>query len=176
MRIDTVYFDMDGVLVDFVGGCEKLFGKKHDGDFHFYSSWGITQDEFWETICNCENFWADLEPYDWMDEILDLPSLDVEVKIASHPCRDPDCWGQKARWVDEHFGRAWEMLHLCGDKSRLADEHSLLIDDNQTIIDKWRAAGGHAILFPQPWNFNAPCAKHRVAYVTEALKEIGARA
>ena len=58
--------------------------------------------------------------------------------------------------VNEWLGEENNNLFICrGPKSQLANYNTVLIDDDKTNCDEFRAAGGKSVLFPQPWN-NAP--------------------
>ena len=47
----------------------------------------------------------------------------------------------------------------------------LLIDDNDTNVDRFRERGGRAILFPQPWNRNHSLAEDRMSYLEDELSQ-----
>lgn len=158
-----IYLDMDGVLVDFVGRACEVHGKSVSDvtswDF-FADAWGMTADEFWSKI-NAEGraFWADLDPLPWADELLELVTrYDPEFTICTMPSRDPECLAGKGDWLARKLGASFDRCIYARVKSDFAKPGRILIDDSDANItgsDKvlgWIPAGGHGVLFPQPWN------------------------
>lgn len=60
-----------------------------------------------------------------------------------------------------------------GPKKELnAKSGAILIDDSDKNVENYRAAGGCAILFPQPWNKNSQYIESRTDYVLTTLDNI----
>lgn len=71
---------------------------------------------------------------------------------------------------DKHFADI--PMILCKEKFFLAAPDRLLIDDNDGNVDKWRSAGGKAILFPQIWNANHEWRHSPMIYVGMELAKM----
>jgi 5'(3')-deoxyribonucleotidase len=190
-----IYIDLDGVLVDFFSAAIRTHGRP-DLLKTFPQSWpagereiakvlGITDDEFWAKIDERATWWMELDAYEWWSPLL----TEVELyagdnwRLLSTPSRHHFSAGGKWAWVEEIFGRVHERLILTKEKWRLAVNAGaggravpcVLIDDNDKNCEKWAAAGGHAILFPQPWNKRAEmvlAGVDRMEVVEKELEEI----
>lgn len=161
--IDTVYLDMDGVLANLTDAVLKFHGvtisKWPVGIYSFEEALNMTTEQVWWPIADNPSFWPDIKPYDWNQQLSDaivsaLPG--TEILITSRPVASPNCHAGKFMWVQSHVSvDKAKTLVLIQDKSVLAAPSRLLIDDCDENVDAFRAKGGHAILFPQPWNRNA---------------------
>ena len=133
-----LYIDMDGVLVNFRKGYEKLTGivlkPKHISELD------------WETIKReGYDFWVNLE---WMPdgkilwdyikkykpELLSSPSNEIESRIGKHD------------WVKRELPGTHLILRSMHHKKDFASPYSILIDDIPQNIDQWLDAGGIGIL------------------------------
>lgn len=153
--IRDILLDADGVLVNFVQASLDAHGRleNHDDvkEWDYYYKWGMKDDEFWSKIRGHE-FWASIKPYPWADELYkELCNLG-RVTIVTSPCDDDFCSAGKNIWIRKHFGLRPKDYFIGGRKELLANPYSVLIDDSEINIAAFRKAGGHTILFPQPWN------------------------
>ena len=139
-KIDyKIYCDMDGVLVDFEGGYEKLTGIDLKGEFK-------KGDDFWDPIKVAGvGFWAGLK---WMPDGQKLWDYIKPLKpeILSAPSREESSRIGKAVWVKYKLPGTKLILRYAKQKQQLATPESILIDDRQVNIDQWEAAGGIGIL------------------------------
>ena len=139
-KIDyKIYCDMDGVLVDFEGGYEKLTGVDLKGEFK-------KGDDFWDPIKVAGvGFWAGLK---WMPDGQKLWDYIKPLKpeILSAPSREESSRIGKAVWVKYKLPGTKLILRYAKQKQQLATPESILIDDRQINIDQWEAAGGIGIL------------------------------
>ena len=139
-KIDyKIYCDMDGVLVDFEGGYEKLTGIDLKGEFK-------KGDDFWDPIKVAGvGFWAGLK---WMPDGQKLWDYIKPLKpeILSAPSREESSRIGKAVWVKHKLPGTKLILRYAKQKQQLATPESILIDDRQINIDQWEAAGGIGIL------------------------------
>ena len=139
-KIDyKIYCDMDGVLVDFEGGYEKLTGIDLKGEFK-------KGDDFWDPIKVAGvGFWAGLK---WMPDGQKLWDYIKPLKpeILSAPSREESSRIGKAVWVKYKLPGTKLILRYAKQKQQLATPESILIDDRQINIDQWEAAGGIGIL------------------------------
>lgn len=174
------FLDIDGVLADFVGGVNKVFGfpaefppPKQDGTpwWNWFESYGFTSEQI-NDICTI-NFWANLE---WMHDgrqILDVVEnhfyptftnhpdpaslkptyFENQIYLLTTPMPHPGSWTGKMLWVEKHLPQyAKHFIVTQAAKSLLAGPDCLLIDDKDENIDEFVAAGGMGILVPRPWN------------------------
>ena len=156
MTMPVCFVDLDGVLVDFVGGALKLHNKPLPMDvvtWDFDQQVGLSAQEFWSPLG--EEFWANLE---WTAEgVALLVCLDElfrgRVALLSSPCATPGCCDGKRQWVRKHLGPDWlKRLMLSSAKHLFAAPGKVLIDDNNENVDAFVGAGGRAVLTPRPWN------------------------
>ena len=134
-----IYCDMDGVLVDFESGYEKLTGIDLRGEFK-------KGDDFWDPISEAGvGFWAGLK---WMPDGQKLWDYIKPLKpeILSAPSREESSRIGKAVWVKYKLPGTKLILRYAKQKQQLATPESILIDDRQINIDQWEAAGGIGIL------------------------------
>jgi len=135
-----LYCDMDGVIVDFEGGYEKLTGKnikgnhtKGDGDF-------------WQPITDAGvKFWANLE---WMSDGEELWKFvkQFNPKLLSATSREESSRTGKAKWVEKNIPGTELILKYASEKKELASPDVILIDDRKINTDQWTAAGVISIL------------------------------
>lgn len=153
-----IFLDMDGVLCDFVSAAYRVHGKLFwpadypRGLFACEQHIGCSTAEFWHKIDNAgEDFWSNLEPYPWARDLVgELQEID-RVVISTSPSWSPHCYSGKRKWLikmglqrlDSMFGSS---------KYLMAQPGRILVDDAEHNIEPWRAAGGHAVIVPQPWN------------------------
>lgn len=157
MKYETVFLDMDGVLVDFISGAHEVHGRKyiHDeyprGCWNICDHWGITDDAFWAGVDGKFDFWESLQPYPWLHEVLSLARHAGPVKLLTSPSKSPLCYYGKRAWCDRHIPKDIELI-ICKSKHLMATPQRLLIDDGDHNVKPWVDKGGKAVLFPQPWN------------------------
>ena len=104
------------------------------------------------------DFWASLEPYAWFDELIEVVREVAPFTILTASSLAPCCSEGIVRWMYEHFpkveGRRFTNYLIGPQKHLLAQPGHLLIDDAESNVETFKAAGGQAILFPQVWNRN----------------------
>jgi len=174
--LDLIVLDMDGVLADFVSGTCALFGMPsgwQPSHWDFYDDFGVDARTFWAKVSMRPDFWLDLEPTPWKDELVSLAQQHGrEWVIATSPAIDPSCWQQKVAWVYEHVDACCRNLVVTPQKHLLSAPGRVLIDDSDHNVEKWRAAGGTAILFPTPWNENRGLADDPITYTKGKLEDV----
>jgi 5'(3')-deoxyribonucleotidase len=161
MKISRVYLDMDGVLVDFLGGLHKALGLPFDINCYPYElgKWDMLEDTGYPfSIVNAmctEDFWAGLK---WMHDGLDILNVVLsyfsasDVYLLSSPMLSSGSWTGKFKWVKQNIPGFERRLIVTGaPKSIFATPNSLLIDDRPTNIFNFEAAGGKTIIVPRPW-------------------------
>jgi len=154
-----ILLDMDGVLVDFVSGAMSAHGismkeyglRAKPGEWDLNEQVGMTEDQFWGPLQG-EWFWTGLKPYPWAKALYEACCVVGDVTIATTPSRDPGCLSGKLKWLHEFFGVEFNDYMMGHEKSLMAKEGVLLIDDNDINCERFEDAGGDTILFPRTWN------------------------
>lgn len=150
-----VYFlDLDGVVVDFAQGCIDWYNldcKPEDikfwgAIFDFYKG---TEASFWEGLTT--EFWVGLKFTKEANDILTLLEPLKPCILTAPPWKGA---GGKQEWIQKQMPDYFnEKRYLIGPgKHFLAHSQSLLIDDSEDNVDKFREFGGNAILVPRSWN------------------------
>lgn len=157
MKPITVFFDLDGVLADWVRGVMSLHRKYlpvSDVRWELQDQLGIEATKFWGD--QGELFWKNLgmlyDGFHLLHMVRDYVQP-MNTCVLSSPCRTYGCDAGKRRWIDEHLPA--DMRRRCflgNDKSVIAGPGKLLIDDHDDNVDGWIKAGGSALLVPRPWN------------------------
>lgn len=182
MRIRKILLDLDDTLVDFTMTALEYVGCNVKGPRDFgafdpawkfdiikaYNSlnpeWKFSLGRFWDQF-DC-TFWANLpksEEFDLLfkavlnivgeDGILICTSPICGPKISLHATTE--CLAGKFLWIKKHLPEYLHRSFSMGPRKHfLASPETLLIDDCDGNVEKFHAAGGHAILMPRPWNEN----------------------
>jgi len=168
----TCFLDMDGVLVDFSGVVEHVYGIKIDRwDFDYFIP-GMTKEEFW--LSCTENFWSDLP---WTEEGKDILRIvedffDKEkICLLTSPCRTKGSMEGKRRWIEKHMPNYLGQFLMGKPKHFCATHESVLIDDSDKNIKNFLEYGGNTILIPRPWNSKGYLLDHPDFSITKYLKE-----
>jgi len=167
MGIKAILLDLDGVLVDFIGGIHKKLGLPYDHtryhyahgkyrmleDIAFYSAGKVTKGEVY-AAADCSCFWENLE---WHKEgfgILEAAiATNAPIYVCTAPMLRPGAWSGKAKWVSENLGNKVNGLCVTTMPKRLlAQPGHVLIDDCDRNVDEFVQHGGSAFLVPRPWN------------------------
>jgi 5'(3')-deoxyribonucleotidase len=181
-KIETILLDMDGVCCDFVSAACEIHGKNLEDllpdwpageGWNFYEMWGATAEEFWKPINNDVFFWWELDEYEWRYELVDLlKESSEELVFASSPSKCPSSHCGKAHWLRNRGFCPSKDAMLGSRKELMGHPSTVLIDDNDRNCEKFRARGGHAIVFPQHWNSQHEKQTDRLLYVQEELEKI----
>jgi 5'(3')-deoxyribonucleotidase len=167
-----ILLDMDGVVVDFIRGiCDFYdmdYGSTIDnwnplGEYDLtqtvaFREAGIDQSEFYPTLAQRPmEFWRNLLAYPNAPHLYNLINGGFKNWLfVSAPIPSAACYAGKFEWVNDFLEqRATTRLILTRHKEWLAAPYTLLIDDSDSNVKQFVKAGGHAILYPQPWNSNA---------------------
>jgi cytidyltransferase-like protein len=135
-----IYCDMDGVIVDFEDGYERLTGKNIKGNHVKGDS------DFWQPISDAgANFWINLK---WMPDGKELWSYlkPYNPEILSAPSREKSSRVGKEIWVRNNIPGTELILKPAPEKQELAEPNAILIDDRKDNIQQWKDAGGIGIL------------------------------
>lgn len=153
--INTVYLDMDGVIVDFVRGINKEleiseYAKKWD----WWTDNGFT---FQDVNERCTfRFWRNLEwmhdGHDILREVAKYFKLE-QIYLLTYPMPNIESPTGKWIWIRNNIPEYYKRTIITqASKTLLAKPDCLLIDDKDENVEEFIAAGGDAILVPRPWN------------------------
>ena len=189
-----ILLDVDGVLADFVTeachyndhdlhtdpdtGALTLMGSRGDewpwpaGEYDIAGMMGFTACEFWHHL-DYKNFWLGLRPYDHVSHLLTLLARTFGKKnicLLTTPALSEHCVPEKIQWIEKHLPDYAEQYLIGPAKEFCAHDDSLLIDDSDANVNKFRNAGGNALLFPQWWNTNWRHAHNRMRFIEATIK------
>jgi hypothetical protein len=115
-----------------------------------------TPEEFWRAITR--EMWASFPPsqeFGWLLGHAEALVGQENVFFLTSPTRDPDSLAGKLEWIHKHCPKWMHRQFLMGPAKHLcARPDTLLVDDADKNVEAFRAAGGHTILVPRPWNKN----------------------
>jgi 5'(3')-deoxyribonucleotidase len=184
----VLLLDMDGVLADFHGACCRLFGtdfdavmeacpeRPHEYAIEKYLSKTLKKDisdrDLWERIDKEGQFWLEIEPYPWMDELWDAIRVSgMDVIVSTSPGLAPWNASHKITWLRMHLPELHEAGWMIGKhKHLMAKPFHWLLDDCDHNIMEFRKGGGNTITFPQPWNHAHTLVTNRIPHVLDQLR------
>jgi 8-oxo-dGTP pyrophosphatase MutT (NUDIX family)/5'(3')-deoxyribonucleotidase len=144
--IDTIFVDMDGVLVDFD---KQIYRYFHTNSKTLFAQYG--DDYVWSKIDLIPGFWKTM---DWNKEGYQLWTYlksikGINIYFLTTPANSVrDCKSDKLEWVYNHIGPEWaDRVIFSENKGDYANANSLLIDDMEKNINSFQDAGGQTILF-----------------------------
>lgn len=147
--IEKIYFDMDGVLVDFKKGIIELANVNK----------GETDDEMWEKIRKIDHFYYKLKPLDNQVEIFKIINEkyngNVEILTAiPKPKRNIlTSKDDKIKWVLKYIGDIPVNVVYSNEKKFYAkNKNHILIDDSINNIIDWENYGGTGIYYTKGIN------------------------
>ena len=138
-----IYSDMDGVLVDF----DKRFMEFSDGipPREYEKKYG--KEGFWDLVDNKTGvrFWRGMDYMPDGETYWNYISKYSPIFLSS-PSRSETSRIGKRMWVKDNHPDTKLVLAQAYNKKNYADENSILIDDRESNIEQWKAAGGIGIL------------------------------
>lgn len=143
-KYEVVYLDMDGVVADFDGHFENLYGVTPQ---EYEDKYGQT--EFWQRVYESPTFFRDMKPMlGWIQVVKKCKELGEKVIILSSPSRtnQPLCMLHKRQWLDHWFGDSFPAIFE-SKKEKYARPGVLLIDDTPKKVQRFADAGGDVHLF-----------------------------
>ncbi len=149
----TVYLDMDGVLADFFGGVEKMYGVEHWKQLTNDKTKDLKK-EVIDRITGTD-FFATLPKFPTADGLIEMVKKFTGGKfsINTSPLRgDHENSGKyKKVWISNNIEQPDDII-VTGRKESYAKDKgtgtpNILIDDRPVNIQKWQAAGGYGILY-----------------------------
>lgn len=154
------FLDLDGVIVDFIGGVCKAHNvpnpwlkKEYKGLWGAEEMFGIDKSKFWGIMD--EDFWANLE---WTKEGKDILALVEDcfgkenVIILTTPCDTEGGVNGKVKWIKKNLPDYSKQFLIGFKKHFCANKNVVLVDDCDKNIIDFRREGGFGVLVPRPWN------------------------
>jgi hypothetical protein len=141
-----IYLDMDGVIADFTTQYESLFGQRP-------SDVQRRQKEFWknwDVYVTGGNFVKQpkMPNADKLLQFIHELGVPVEILSSSGGQKHHECvTAQKNAWLRNN-GIMYKANIVPGGskKAEFASPWNILVDDTEHVVEKYRAAGGTAIL------------------------------
>jgi hypothetical protein len=153
----AVFFDMDGVLCDFVRGALMFHGREDmpycDVRWGIEAQLGLSPTDFWKDLSF--GFWSALPAYaDGMSLLAAAERLVGADRIAllTSPCDTAGCCDGKREWVAKHLPAYRRRLFMGSAKELFAGPTKVLVDDHDANVKAFSAAGGRTVQPPRPWN------------------------
>lgn len=171
--------DLDGVLCDLHNPWIALNGSKWPehwppGEYNMEKVFGWTN--MWKKVD--EKFWAELPLTPWAHELMDIVESNFRQKdiclVTVGPIHEDYSHigaSGKIQWIKKHFPQYFNQFLIGPARQFCADSTTILIDDYDGNIDKFRANGGVGILFPRIWNSNYQYENRRIEYTIGQLYE-----
>jgi len=162
--IDRVLLDLDGVLVNMVGGVCDRFGwtypvsltdssqREERVDYAVHKVFGVERDSIWPLLGR--EFWANLEPLPWAFDVIKAleQRYGENICILTHPVETDGAIDGKRDWIRKHTPQFRYRQQIGTAKWFCGSPHHVLIDDHEKNCAEFREARGHSFLFPAPWN------------------------
>ncbi|HET6576477.1 MAG TPA: hypothetical protein VFG68_22950 [Fimbriiglobus sp.] len=165
MNRPVIFFDLDGVLADFVSGALDCHGAElaiPDVRWDFCSQIGFdgpNDQRFWADLGY--DFWRSLDPYPDGFALLRFAEELVgpeRIGLLTSPCDTEGCVEGKRAWVAERLPEYRKRLFIGSAKHLFAGPSKVLVDDHDANADAFRAAGGEVYQPARPWNrYRAYC-------------------
>ena len=149
----TVYLDMDGVLADFFGGVEKMYGVEHWKQLTNDKTKDLKK-EVIDKITGSD-FFATLPKFPTADALIDMVKKFTGGKfsINTSPLRGDHENSAKYKkiWIQNHIEQPDDIVVTGRKESYAVDKGTgtpnILIDDRPVNIQRWQGRGGYGILY-----------------------------
>jgi 5'(3')-deoxyribonucleotidase len=148
-----VYVDMDGVLADFFGGVEKLYGVDHWKQLVSDKTKDLKQEVI--TRITGTDFFKTLPKFPTADNLIATVKefTGGTFSILSSPLRGDheNSANGKRFWLQQNI-EAPNQIIITGRKESYAKDKrtgvsNILIDDRPKNLNRWKASGGYGILY-----------------------------
>ena len=174
-KINFLAVDLDGVCISMSQSAAYAHNielpKGIIPDDFLYKAVG-NKKEFWRK-CRGNEFWANLEPYEWAKELLTvIDKSGIDWCFLSKTSRDSGSSSGKYECVEKFFPKYLNKLWLArGTKSYMASEGKALLDDKIGNINEWEAAGGIGIHWPELHPSEIEMARNRIERIGKILTD-----
>jgi hypothetical protein len=178
--IQRIFIDLDGVLNRFTMFALLLMGAPidlsvsenqwwHWGDADIVDVFNeltgrsadkpMSEDEFWASLP--ERAWAETpltpEAY-WLVDFCESLVGEENVSLLTSQSSNPNCASGKRKWIAANMPKLLDRSLIGKCKYMCAHPTTLLVDDFEKNVNKFRRFGGQTILVPRPWNKAQPVA------------------
>jgi len=148
-----VYIDMDGVIADFFGGVEKLYGVGHWKELNADNKLDLKQEVI--NRISGTDFFATLPKFESSGELISMVKefTGGNFSINTSPLRgdNENSAKYKKLWIQNNIEQPDEIVITGRKESYAKDKASgtpnILIDDRPVNIQRWQGAGGYGILY-----------------------------
>ncbi len=141
MNKPIIFFDMDGLIVNFAKGYKDAFNRSAYEDDSF------TVNQF---CLQVPHFFRMLPVNDQGMELFNMLRNDYKIVFLTTPMEGMVfCKSDKLNWIFENVGSKYDVIFSDNKAEYVTDSRSILIDDMQHNLGHWAEAGGTAIKFPQ---------------------------
>ena len=149
----VIYLDMDGVIADFFGGVEKMYGVKHWKELTSVKTGGELKQEVIDRITGSD-FFSTLPKFPSADGLIQLikSATGGKFSILTSPLigDHENSAAQKKVWISKNIEKPDEVI-VSGRKEKWAKQKAgtpnILIDDRPVNIERWKSKGGFGILY-----------------------------
>jgi len=164
-----LWLDMDGVIADFTAGVCKAFDIQFSNeDYPFpLGLWDYIkylQDKrnlLWSKVRfvgSTASFWQNLSVLPNAKKFYRTLICHFDVRFLTTPTGDFDAvFDGKRKWLERHgFAVPHDKRMLLLEPGETKEDYAapgiILIDDQDSNVQKFRHGGGYAVLAPRPWN------------------------
>lgn len=181
------FLDADGVITDWIGGMLRSHNvyinpyknSQNWGNPKFEEVLGMNSVIMWSVADSY--WWANLNPTEYFYRIMSIlenyfgpnniclltsPTKNKDERIA------PEAAHGKIKWINKWLPSYRDQFLIGYHKEFAAAPNKILVDDSDDKCNKFRDAGGKAILFPQRWNSAYAETDRCVEVLEEKVKEI----
>lgn|SRR5574340_354169 len=165
-RTTRILLDIDGVLNKLPVAALKKYGYKGNeypcpGEYDIAKvakktmGWVGRPANFWSGLSR--TFWKRVPPSDEKDWLINACKMcvgDMNVFLCTAPVyRNEACLLGKLDWIQKHIPQ-WlqNRIIITSTKEVCANPNTLLIDDYDLNIERFRYCGGRGFLVPKLWN------------------------
>lgn len=151
MKVEKIYFDMDGVLADFDRGVRELCGIEPSDQEHQIAG---EDDIMWTAIRDIEHFYDRLELMPGAKEMFDLLNTkytgrcEILTGIPKERRGIETAGDDKISWVRRLLSKdiPIHVVYKEDKKNYCTGKGNILIDDYSRNINEWEKYGGTGIL------------------------------
>jgi len=153
-----ILIDTDGVLRDFVDGCEEKYECKFDftNSSSIQNILGKSNEEFISDL-DTISFWKSLKPTKEAQSIIKMVYKyfkEEDIYIVSSSYQTPRILAGCAAWYKRYLPSFYKhkKIIFIANKSLLANLNTILLDDHTDACKAFSNRSGWTILMPRPWN------------------------
>lgn len=148
-----IYFDMDGVLADWVAGFEATFPIPYE---KFNALPKERYDAYKKLILNTPNFFYNLPPMEKTIAVLKhlvKSGYDVEILTSAGKEKTEKKVAEKKAWLKKYgIHVPFNYTKSSEEKSKYANKNTVLIDDREKSLIPFKNKGGNVIHFHNETN------------------------